>query len=414
MKKIAILLLPFLFTACEGLSSKKVKNIVEMTPKLAVESERSIQIDGNLIKNTIDQNSVKFKAYNVSKHKIISKPAFAKGIIYSIDSKGIVNAFSKKEKKILWSYDITNKLSHDDYIGGGITYNDGKLYITNGSRFLMILSDQGYEILRKEFPDIIRVKPIMVSNNVVLIQTLSNQLFAYDVEHSIFVWQHEGMAETLSYSNHIAPIVYKGRVFVNYTSGQIFSLDVKNGQEEWSLNLSSEQDISLPNFEPSLMICDPIIDGNNIYIASSTDKLIKMDLVTGSITWQIAASDIQSISLYGNNIFLATNARQVASISTIDGKVVWVADLGLPSEGKKGKVKAITFLPPLIGKANNSWALNIIANNGEIYSFHADNNGSLATTPVVIKTIKNIQYNGFTCCGDSFVVTDKQIAFSKK
>lgn len=413
MKKIAILLLPFLLTACDGLSSKKVKNIVEMTPKLSIESNEPIQLDSNLIKNSTYQDTLKYKAYNISKHKIISKPVFAKGIVYSVDSRGIINAFSKKEKKILWSYNTTSKSSDANCIGGGITYNNGKLYITNGSRFLIILSDKGHEIVRKEFPDIIRTKPVMLSDNLILIQTVSNQFFAYDIDHSNFVWQHEGMTETLSYSTHISPVVYKNRVLANYTSGQIFSLNAKTGQEEWSLNLSSEQDVSLPNFEPSLVLCDPIVDDSNIYIASSTSKLIKFDLLTGAIKWQIRASDIQSMSLYGNNIFITNNAMQVASINSIDGKVVWVADLELQKEGKKSKVKATSFLPPFIAKVNNGWALNVIANNGGMYSFHADSSGYLTTLPIVTKIVKNIQYKGVTCCGDSFLVTEKQIAFSE-
>lgn len=409
MKKLAALLLPFVLTACNSLGSKRVKNIIELTPSLSASSTEAIIIDRSTAPALSMEGKGKHISYTIAKGKIISPPAFAKNVIYSVDNKGSVSAFSRENKTMLWTQNIAYKAKNYNYTAGGISYNNEKLYITNGSKFLIVLaSNNGHEIMRKEFPDIIKAKPVMLSNNIVLIQTVNNQLFAYDLAKSAIIWQHEGLFETLSSSYHISPIVYNGQVIVSYTSGQIFSLNATTGKDIWLLNLSTQPEISLPSFESVTLSCQPIIEGQDMYIANSTNRLIKINLLTGAIIWETNANDIQSMSISGNSLFITNNAKQVAAVSKINGKIKWVGDLIL-SQNKRGS-KASYLLAPFISKQDNGWALNVVIANGEIYSFPSEGN-SLSLTPYITKILKNIQYSGNSCCGEVYIAGNRNIIF---
>ncbi len=405
-KWLNIFLLPFLLTSC-GLGAKKIKNIVELTPKLSVESNEVIQIDSGII--IFNPEIFPNKEYAIARHKIIAEPVFNKNIIYTIDSKGNVSAFSEKTKSIIWSYNISiNK--DDNYIGGGILYHDDKLYVTYGSRYLVILdSNSGHEIIRKELPDIIRIGPVLINNHAILVQTVGNQLLAVNIDNLNFIWQHEGMIETLSSTYHASPIIHNDHVIVNYSSGQISALNANDGETLWTDDLSTQQEIGLPNFEATSLLCKPVINNSDIYIANSLGKIIKLDLNTGSIIWQIKAEDVQSMSLSGNSLFITNNAGQVVAINTNSGKVVFVADL-LDQKNIR-RVKAPIFLPPIIGKTGNNWSLNIISNQGQLYSFPSDDHGVLDSNRQVIKIAKNIGYYGKTCCDNIYFITDKKIIF---
>ena len=412
IKRFALLFIACALMACNGLGSKKTKNIVELTPKLVVDSAEPIIMSNNLsLSDHFIDNLPQNKAIALTKSSLISQPYFIDDVMYGVDAKGTVFAFDLKAKKHLWFSDITNKSSDQHYLGGGLIYNENKLYVANGSRFLIILDGaSGHEVVRKKFPDIIRTKPVMLNNHLILVQTISNQLFAYDTVSTNIVWQHEGMFETLSSNNHISPVVYDGYVIVNYSSGQIFALDANTGAERWGINLSQSNEVALPGFEAVTLSCAPIVDGEYIYIASSTNKLLKLHASTGAIVWTTIASDIQSMAMFGNSLFITNNAKQIAAVSRVSGKIKWVADLG--GQDKK-KVKAAFLFPPFLTKKDDISILNILNSDGEIYRFQPDNQEKLSMLPVVVKTLPNIIYINFSVKDPFYLATDKQIILAK-
>lgn len=412
MKKLILLLAtPFIFAGCSDKTPKKVRTIVELTPKLSAEINESITIDEHSVKNDIELKSIKHNSFTVTKGFISTQPTFAKGIAYILDNRGNISAFSTKDKVTLWSKNLAIEnvnAKSANYIGGGALFNNGKLYVTNGSRFLITLdANSGNEIVRKEFPDIIRIKPVLLKRSILLIQTIDNQLFAYDTVSSKLLWQHEGAFETLSSGNHTAPIVYNNQVIAYYSSGQVLSLNKETGEILWTIDLNNNlQDISLPGFEASVATCTPIINGNDIYIASSNNKLLKVDLQTGSVIWQSAINDIQSMSLSGNTIFITNNARQAAAISAKNGKVKWEADLD--TEKNISKLKPALLFQPFIVKHNGQKTLNIISGDGNLYSFIQEGtsfNRQATVTPI----LKHIQYIGNTCCSNMYIVAGNKL-----
>ena len=408
VRNFLLLILSLTIVSCNNFGSRKIKNINELTPLLSINSNEQITVNVDLESPFKDS----IKSYAVAKSKIISNPVFAKGTLYSVDSKGVVTAFSVKEKRILWSQDVAGKIFDKSFVGGGVAYNNEKLFVTNGSRFLIILNAKtGHELKRKEFPDIIRNKPVLLSEKEVIIQTISNQVFDYNVDTANMVWQHEGIVETLTSRKHIDPIIYNDKVIISYSSGQMVNLEGKTGQEIWRVNLANDQDLSLPNFDPSSISCQPIIEGNNIYVSSSTNKITKLNAENGQVVWQIDASDIKSMSLNGNNLFTTNNAKQIVALSTIDGKIKWISDLDFKLD--RHKAKAASFLNPLVLKNANGWELAVIDNIGGIYSF-AGNNGNLETTPILTKIMKNAEYSGVTCCGNIYIIADNKALFFKK
>ncbi|MFY9589404.1 PQQ-binding-like beta-propeller repeat protein [Rickettsia endosymbiont of Halotydeus destructor] len=410
MNKLAILLLPFILISCNGLGPKRVKNIVELTPRLSEQTNEAVYLDSN--KNSFfTPELLKNKAYSFSKYKTITEPVFVDNIIYTLDMRSNISAFSKDKKSTIWSYNISRH-KQDNYIGGGILHHNGKLYITYGSRLLVVLDAKtGHELIRKELPDIIRIKPIMLSENTILVQTISNQVIALNMQTLNTTWQHEGMVEVLSTSYQVAPILVHDRVIVTYSSGQILAINIKNGEILWSFEPVNPESTALPNFEETGILCSPISDNDNLYIANGMGKIIKLNITTGRIVWQTDAKDVQSMSLIGNSLFVTNNARQIAGISLASGQIKFVADL---NEGKDiKKLKSAIFLAPLISKDNTGQNLDIISVNGVLYSFRLDENGHLKTAPTITKIIKNIQYYGIND-NDMYFSTDKEIIFGMK
>ena len=411
MKKIiTLLLLPMLLTSCDHLGSTKVKNLIDLTPRLEVESSNLLKItDGK--KNPFSNEET--KSYKLAKRTIIAKPAIAKGTMYSIDKEGYVSAFSLKTKKILWTTDIAKGALDRNFNTGGVLFSDGKLYITNSSRYLVILdANTGHEIIRKEFPDILRVKPIMANERLLLVQTISNQLIAYDIKSLKLIWMNEGGLETISTRNHVHPVVYNGHALVSFTSGEVLYVDINTGKEQWRYNLTTSSDVGLPSFDPSVIVTTPIISGNYAYFATSNGKIIKIDLDNGAPAWLRMANDVQSMSLVGENLFITNNARQISALSAHNGKISWVGNLISTKDRSAKKPKTTLFQDPFVTKTDNGFAVNVIASNGELYQFNINEKGNLPENPSIMKIENNVRYYWISCCtGKLHLISNNHVKF---
>lgn len=413
MKKIILFgLLPVLLISCDRFGGGRVKNLIDLTPKLEVQSKEKLKFNTSQIKKNpfSDQKS---KSYSLAKNTIIAKPAFAKGVMYSTDSKGFVSAYSLKEKKILWQTDIAKGVLDRNFNDGGVLYSNGKLYVTNSSRYLVVLdAKSGDEIIRKEYPDIVRNKPVMATDRLLLAQTVSNQLIAYDIKTSKFVWLHEGELETISTRSHVHPVVYDGNVIVSYSSGEIVYLDAQSGKEKWRYNLTKISDIGIPSFDPSVIVTVPVISGEYAYFATSNGKIIKMDLDNGAPAWIKVADDIQSLSLVGDYLLVTNNARQVAALSSHNGKALWVGNLIAQKDRSKRKVRTALFQEPFVAQDGNSFSINVIASNGELYQFKPDASGFIPSEPTIISITKNVKYHWISCCnGKMHLITGRNIVY---
>ncbi len=411
MKKIfALLVVPFYLASCDNIGSTKVKNLIDLTPKLEVETSRPYSFSTGKTNPFEEKNT---HSYSISKKAIIAEPAIAKGIIYSLDKQGYVTAFSLKEKKSLWSKNISGNEVDRYFNSGGMLFSDGKLYVAYGSRNLVVMdTDTGNEIIRKEFPDIIRSKPVMVNDQLLLVQTISNQLVAYNIKNFKLMWAHEGGIEIISSKNHINPIVHNNCVLVSYSSGEVVYLNANNGSELWRYTLASSEDIGLPSFEPSVIITKPIISNNFAYFATSNGKIIKLDLHDGKEIWNKIADDVQSMVLHDDKLIITNNARQVALLSPADGKVIWTANLISTKERMSKKPKAISFLDPFIVKNQSDYTLNIISSNGELYQFTTDSLGQLPEQVTISKIDKDIRYYWISCCsGKLHLISNTKVKF---
>ncbi len=411
MKNFIAMLFPLLLISCNYFGIIKAKNLIDLTPRSKIEKDEGIRFSSKKKVSFLDK---KTKSYKLAKHAIIATPAFAKGVMYNVDKEGFVSAFSFKERKLLWSTDIAKGSVERNFNVGGITYCDEKLYVTNSTRYLMVLdAKSGHEIIRKKFPDIVRVEPVMATDRIMIVQTISNQLIAYDIESSKLIWMHESAIKTILTKGHVHPVVHNEHALISYTSGEVLYLDVNTGKEKWSYNISNlNDDIGMPSFDSSVIVTMPIVIDNYAYFATSNNKIIKIDLDNGVPAWLRYIDDVQSMNLVNGVLFITNNARQVVALSSHDGKIIWVGDLISKKNKSSKNFKMSLFQAPFVSKTKSGFAVSVIASNGELYQFSTNESGKLPIQPNILKIPKNIKYYWISCCnGKLHLITNRQIIF---
>ena len=254
----------------------------------------------------------------------------------------------------------------------------------------------GRELARKSLRDLVKAQPL-VRTNAIFIQNVSNNLTAYNTETWMPVWSYETWPETLATYNVTSPMIVGGQIISSYTTGQIVSNNISDGNELWQMNLYRESDGQL-SVSPQNTTCQPMMVGNYLYVASNNGYLIKIDITNANIIWQKPYHDIMSMSLAGDTIFLTNNARQIAAISSEDGGVIWASDLLNPKQSKKDKIKPIMFLTPIVTSNN----VIVLSNDKEAFILDV-NSGNLIKYFEIPKNIMS-----FGVDKESLILFDKR------
>lgn len=338
-----IICLSFL-TSCGG----KVTNIVSFSkPVVANETNKHIilpeqqtlsswdrdNIDVNI---HLDSTNIKFNSHKLSLHKNISaKPTIIDDKIFVLTEDGYLTAFNNSNHTLSWSIDLMNKDSKSDYIGGGIAYDRGMLFVTNGSRrFSIIDASNGEVIFSKQFADLLVTKPV-IQGSVVILQTMSNQIYMFDINHKAIVWDHAGIPETLQGGVSIDPVLDgNGRVLISYTSGQISFVDIAKRQELWQIDLSVGS--TMPEYMIVNLAVSPISEKEYGYFADNNGMIFKIDLHTGQFVWKKDIDDVRTVNNTVNALIVTTNGRQVVAVDKSTGDVIWARYLG---EAGKARTK---------------------------------------------------------------------------
>lgn len=386
MKNYIILsFLALILSSCSS-GSAKVKNITFFTPILNIdESAPAVKLsqvkkstsweDGvNWVNSDyknfqIDGFSGKFSSYKTAHGLSIAAPIMADGKLFLLSGNGYLTAYNPKNNKKLWSVYVRNNISKSAiYNQGAISYDSGKIYVSDSTRELTVVdSAAGVVLWKYKMPDIVKSQAV-IYKNMIFVTTIGNDLCAIDKTTGSILWQNDGIAETLSIARDIAPIIHDGKIIVGYSSGQLLCLEAANGKVLWEINISGDSNI-IPGFMPISLESQPIVENSSIYLAGANGKMLKLNLNNGSIEWQKEIADIHSMTSSGNSIFVTTNAMQIAAVNDKTGSIVWVTNLLDNAEVKRKFFKRrqskdpMILLSPVI--VNDS--LFVGASNGKLY-----------------------------------------------
>jgi outer membrane protein assembly factor BamB len=366
MKKLLSLLCSVIFSlsACNKLGSSKITQLIDFTPALEVDplaKNSKIVIDSavpvskwpNHINSVNEQpsnirlssNLERFITTKVGSDRISTPPIIAGSNIYILDNKDIVTSYDINSLKKLWSVNISPSGFKKEFPGGGLVYKDGKIAVVGGSRDVVVLNAQdGSEVFRKTLSDITKTQPILDGDKLIVL-TVSNALYAININTGATLWQHEALPEVIVGGRYIAPIIYKDKIIITYSSGSIYVINAKNGEQEWGLNLAAESS-EMAGFAAMNVEVQPIIENGYLYVASNSGNLYKFAIANGETIWKKPIQDIKALSHSGNMLYIVTNAKQIAAVSKERGLVKWALSLRTDKDMKNAK--PVAFSNPLM------------------------------------------------------------------
>jgi outer membrane protein assembly factor BamB len=293
--------------------------------------------------------------------RLAAPPIVANGHVFTIDTLGAVRAFDARTGASLWSSQTPDvKGSEAALYGGGIAYDSGRIYSTNGLGFVSAMSEQNGGIVWQVRPGgPLRGAPT-VANGAVYVISQDNQIYSLKEEDGSTNWSQPASLEIAGIFGAAAPAVGQGTVVAGFSSGELNGYRYENGRQVWQDQLERTS-IRTSVSSLSDIDADPVIDNGQVFAIGAGGRMVALDITSGQRMWELNIAGISTPWVAGDWIFVVTSDAKLMCIYRQNGHVRWINQLP-QFEKPKNKKGDIEYSGPVL--AGNR--LLLTASNGQL------------------------------------------------
>jgi outer membrane protein assembly factor BamB len=300
---------------------------------------------------------------NAPARRISSSPIVANGTVYVMDSFGVVHSINATTGAVNWdSQTPSEKRNESSLYGGGLAYDNGHLYATNGLGFLAELDLNSGGILWSTRPaGPLRGAPT-IADGTIYVMTEDNRIYALNQADGTVKWNQSAALELAGVFGTASPAVAQGTVVAGFSSGELNAYRYENGRQVWQDAL---QRTSIRTSVSSLNDIDasPVIDGGQVFAIGAGGRMVGLELNSGQRQWELNIAGISTPWLAGDWLFVVTDDARLMCVNRASGHVRWINQLPEFRKAKSKKGPLFYKGPILAGDR-----LIVVGSNGVIVS----------------------------------------------
>ncbi len=312
------------------------------------------------------------------KQRLAAAPVVGGGIMFVMDTAGIMHAFDAKTGAERWqkSFQIKGDGASSIY-GGGASVADDRVYVTTGLGEVAALKVATGEQLWKVKPaGPLRGSPTIAFGSV-FVMTQANQIIALNAADGTQVWNAAASVGQTGVFGVAAPAAGQGTIIAGYSTGELIAYRYENGRELWTDALARTS-LSTSVGVLTDIDADPIIDRGRVYALGQGGRMAAYELVTGQRIWELNLAGISTPAVAGDWIFTLTDDARLLCIARSSGKVRWLTQLAPYRNVAKKKDPLFWSGPVLAG--DRLWFVNSL---GQVFSAAASDG-----QPVLVADVK--------------------------
>lgn len=273
--------------------------------------------------------------------RLAASPVVGGGKVFAVGTDGAISAFDKTTGARIWSRgdEAMTKDQAPSAFGGGVSFEAGKLYATNGVGEVRALNaDTGEELWKVKPAGPLRGSPTIAFGQL-FVMTQDNQLISLNTADGALVWDESGSNTQSGVFGVAAPAAGQGSIVAGYSSGELTAYRYENGRSLWSDALA-RTNISTTVGTITDIDADPIIDSGRVYALGQGGRMAAYELVTGQRIWELNLAGISTPAIAGEWIFTLTDDARMLAIARSSGRVRWISQLQQfrDAEDKKGPI----------------------------------------------------------------------------
>ncbi|HEY0281324.1 MAG TPA: PQQ-binding-like beta-propeller repeat protein [Rhizomicrobium sp.] len=325
-----------------------------------------------------------------SDSRLTAAPIVAGGKVYVLDARARVYAFDANSGKPAWHVSVAPK-GHTDLInvlsfglfgedtkvdpskgfGGGIAFDDGKLFATTGFGDVIALdAATGKELWRTNVGVPIFNAPT-ANGGRVFVSSQDNHFHAFAQNNGRELWDHQGITEAAGILQSTSAAVAGEFVIAPYTSGELYALRVQNGRPAWSDMLTRSGNVTALT-ELDDIAGRPVVDRDLVFAISHSGVMAAIQLGTGDRQWTRDLASIQTPWVAGDFVYVLTTQAQLLCLTRKEGRVKWLHQLPRWTDPKDTSSDPIVWSGPvlvsnrLIMVSSDGYAVSVSPYSGEL------------------------------------------------
>lgn len=322
-----------------------------------------------------------------SRARLTSPPIVADGALFVIDAEATLSAIDVATGARKWRAELAPKLNEKFRVrdvlsrtkssqvgfGGGVSYENGRLFVTSGFGFVAAVdAATGEEIWRYAADAPIRTPPTAYRGNVYFV-TNTNDMIALDQGTGEKKWNFQSFEEAARILSAASPAAAGDLVVAPFSSGEVVAFLADSGRAVWNDTLARNTQLTALSALNDIA-GSPVIDRGLVYAVSHAGRLVAIDIRTGQRAWEAGIASLQMPWVAGDYIFIVSIDSELVCLSREDGAVVWVSQLKRYDNAKKRKGRISWAGPVLVGDS-----LVLVSTDGELAKL-SPKDGSLIDT----------------------------------
>lgn len=284
------------------------------------------------------------------RHALIAEPVGQKGIVYTIDAKGLVRAFASSNGKTIWEKNVLSDKSSRrlSVVGAGLGLDNGLLFAALGTgEVVAVDAYNGKEMWRAELKSPVRSAPAIYGGRLYVL-TADNKLTALAQDDGRVLWQHYAFLESVSLLGKAAPALDNGIGIAVFASGEIIAFRPENGSLLWSETLGATR-MNDASSKINDIRARPVIAGDRVFVVASGGLLSALDLKSGAVLWEREIAGVNQPWVAGDVLYVVSSNAELTALDTASGRILWVNQLARWKNPDKKKDRLFWTGPVLAG-----------------------------------------------------------------
>ena len=297
----------------------------------------------------LDGNQQAFKVNAVSGNtadlRLKGAPVVGDGKVFALGAELDVSALDATTGEIIWQTSVVAQdtepnrgltrfigfsekaVDIEDGFGGGLAYNDGRVFVTTGFGEITALSAETGDVIWKIRNSVPFSNAPTIRAGRLYAVSRDSRLQVISTQDGSRLWEHLAITELATVIGATSPAIDSRMVVAGFNSGEIVALNSINGRVAWSDSLTSRATQITPLSELNAIVGRPVIDGDRVFAVSHGGRMVSIDMRTGERIWTADIGSIETPWVLGDFIFVVTLDGQVVCLSSAQGRVRWVSQL---------------------------------------------------------------------------------------
>lgn len=277
--------------------------------------------------------------------RLTAEPIVANGHVYVLDSQAHLYAFDARGGNPAWDRNLAPEhentfvnsaslgligqntgIDPSKGFGGGVAFDDGKVFVTTGFGSVFALDAANGKQLWKTDLSVPIVNAPVANGGRVFVSSEDNHFFALSESDGRKLWDHQGITETAGILESTSAAVAGDYVIAPYTSGELYAIRVQNGRPAW-VDMLTRSGTETALSELDDIAGKPVIDRDMVYAISHSGMMVAININTGERVWARDLGGIQTPWAAGDFVYVLTTDARLFCMQRKDGKVKWIHQL---------------------------------------------------------------------------------------